>query len=210
VKVNSSNRGAPAGKRAFDLAVASIALLLGSPVIALAALLIKLDSPGPVLHRAIRVGLGGHQFQLLKLRTMVAGAERMGPAVTTDHDPRVTRAGRWLRRLKVDELPQFLNVLSGDMSVVGPRPEHPDYVARYTEAQRGVLAVRPGITSPASLAYSDEEYLLTGDSARVYLEDVMPAKLALDLQYVRSASVAVDLKIVGRTAALILGRAIHR
>lgn len=195
-------------KRILDILIATLALLVTSPVLAVASILIKRDSPGPVLYRATRVGRDGRTFPLLKLRTMVVDADRLGPAVTVDSDPRVTPSGRWLRRLKVDELPQFLNVLTGEMSIVGPRPEHPDFVRLYSEAQRAVLEVLPGITSLASLAYSDEASLLVGDAKTVYIEQVMPAKLALDLEYVRRRSLGLDLAIIGRTAGLVLRRAL--
>ncbi len=209
MSVNSAPAPQAPGKRLFDLLVAATALVVTSPLLAVAAVAIKLDSPGPVLYLATRVGRDGRPFRLFKLRTMVAGADRLGPAVTAGGDSRVTRVGGWLRRLKLDEIPQFANVLLGDMSVVGPRPEHPDFVARYSEAQRRVLAVRPGITSLASLAYSDEESLLAGENRRSYVDDVMPAKLALDLEYVGRPSLLLDVRIVGRTAGLVIARALR-
>src|SRR5581483_10899404 len=132
-----------------------------SPLIVAAAAAIKLDTPGPVTYRGRRVGLNGVEFEIVKLRTMRMGADR-GPRITVGGDERVTRVGRVLRRSKLDELPQLWNVIRGDMSLVGPRPEHPDYVALYTDRQRRVLSVRPGITSRASVAYVDEEERLTG------------------------------------------------
>jgi lipopolysaccharide/colanic/teichoic acid biosynthesis glycosyltransferase len=195
-------------KRLLDVVIATFALGLSAPLLAVLAITIKLDSSGPVIYRARRVGLDGRDFRLLKLRTMAVGADQAGPAITADSDTRVTRAGRWLRRLKLDELPQFLNVLRGEMSVVGPRPEHPDFVERYSAAERAVLAVRPGITSLASLEYSDESSLLVGDVQGVYVDQIMPAKLALDLEYVRHQSLWLDLAIIGRTAALVFARAL--
>lgn len=209
MSVNPPPSGQPFGKRFFDVVVATGALVLTSPMLVVAAIAIKLDSPGPVFYLATRVGRAGRLFRLVKLRTMVAGADRLGPAVTAGGDRRVTRAGGWIRQLKLDEVPQFVNVLLGDMSVVGPRPEHPDFVARYSEAERQVLAVRPGITSFASLEFSNEESLLAGDGGRTYVDDVMPAKLALDLEYVRRSSLLLDLRIVGRTAGLVVARAIR-
>jgi lipopolysaccharide/colanic/teichoic acid biosynthesis glycosyltransferase len=195
-------------KRLFDILLAAVVVVVAAPVMAVLAVVVKLDSPGPVFYRAERVGLDGRPFRLLKLRTMVAGADRIGPPVTAGGDPRVTRAGQWLRRLKVDEIPQFVNVLVGDMSIVGPRPEHPEFVAHYTSAQRRVLSIKPGITSLASLRYSDEESLLGGDASRVYLEKVMPAKLALDLEYLEERSFRGDLEVILRTAKLIASRVI--
>jgi lipopolysaccharide/colanic/teichoic acid biosynthesis glycosyltransferase len=174
-----------------------------------AAVAVKLDGPGPVIYRGVRVGRGGAPFRLNKFRTMVPDAESSGPAVTAAGDGRVTSVGRWLRRLKFDELPQFINVLAGDMSVVGPRPEHPEFVARYDDSQRQVLTLRPGITSLASVEFSDEESLLAGDNGQSYLDDVMPAKLALDLEYVRRQSLLLDLRIVGRTAGVVLRRVLR-
>jgi lipopolysaccharide/colanic/teichoic acid biosynthesis glycosyltransferase len=199
-----------AGKRVFDIAVSLLALTVASPVLVLVAVAIKLDGPGPVIYRGVRVGRGGAPFRLYKFRTMVPDADQIGPAVTGAGDGRVTGVGRWLRRLKLDELPQFVNVLAGDMSVVGPRPEHPTFVAHYTEEQRALLSVRPGITSPATLEYADEEARLGGEAADLYLSGVLPAKLAIDLEYVRTASTLTDLKIVARTFRLVLGRALRR
>ena len=185
-------------------------VVLTAPLIAVLGAAIKLDSPGPMLFRTPRVGRDGRPFHLLKLRTMAVGSDRAGLAVTASGDARVTRVGRWLRRLKLDEVPQFVNVARGEMSIVGPRPEHPDFVRRYTETQLRVLTVRPGITSLASLEYSDEEELLFGDVNRIYVEEVMPAKLALDLEYVRRRSLGLDLAIIGRTASLVLSRILRR
>src|SRR5436309_3930814 len=137
-------------KRAFDLAIAIPALVLVSPVIGVAALAVRLDSRGSAFYRGERIGLEGRPFRILKLRSMAPGADRVGPAVTIAGDPRITRVGRVLRRTRLDELPQLWNVIRGDMSLVGPRPEHPDYVRLYTPEQRRVLTVRPGITSNTS------------------------------------------------------------
>jgi lipopolysaccharide/colanic/teichoic acid biosynthesis glycosyltransferase len=162
-------------------------------------------SPGGLWHRARRVGRDGRPFTLYKWRTMVVGADRDGPAVTSAGDPRVTPVGRRLRQTKLDELPQFWNVLKGDMSLVGPRPEDPTYVARYTPAQRRVLEVKPGITSPASVRYRHEEELLRGEGwEQVYLEEVLPAKLALELDYLARRSLLGDLWILVQTAGALL------
>jgi lipopolysaccharide/colanic/teichoic acid biosynthesis glycosyltransferase len=196
-------------KRAFDVTVASLGLVLTSPLILAAAVAVKSDSEGPVIFSGPRVGRDGVVFRMHKLRTMRAGADRAGPAVTAGDDPRVTRVGRFLRRTKIDELPQLWNVVKGDMSLVGPRPEHPDYVAHYTAEQRQLLAVRPGITGPATLAYIDEERLLSaGGGEGRYVDEVLPRKLALELQYVRVASFGSDLAILVKTAARVVRRSL--
>ena len=187
-------------KRLFDVIVSALGLLVLSPVLLVLALLVKFSSPGTVLYHATRVGLDGHPFKLLKFRSMVANAAQIGPAVTGAADSRITPIGRFLRRTKLDELPQLLNVLRGEMSLVGPRPEDPRYAALYTPEQRRVLSVRPGITSPASIAYRSEEAMLTGDDWEThYIQHVMPAKLEIDLQYVEHASLLYDLKLIFRT-----------
>jgi lipopolysaccharide/colanic/teichoic acid biosynthesis glycosyltransferase len=192
-------------KRAFDLLVSSLALLLLSPLLLLLALWVKLDSPGPVLYRGQRVGKDGQPFLMNKFRTMVEGAERRGPAVTYRDDPRVTRAGRFLRQTKLDELPQLLNVVKGEMSLVGPRPEDPSYVALYTQEQRQVLSVKPGITGPTQLEYRDEASMLRGESVdEEYVTRLMPEKLKSDLEYVRTRSLLLDLTILWRTATTLL------
>ena len=192
--------------RLFDITAAAVGLLLLLPLLLLIALLIVLTSPGPVFHGALRIGRHGKPFRLYKFRSMVLHADRLGPRLTTAGDRRVTTVGRWLRRTKLDELPQLLNVLKGEMSLVGPRPEDPRYVALYTQEQRRVLAARPGITSPASLVYRDESALLVGeDWERIYLERVLPRKLAIELDYLARRGLLTDLAIVARTVlALVL------
>jgi lipopolysaccharide/colanic/teichoic acid biosynthesis glycosyltransferase len=190
------------GKRLFDLVFAAIALAVLLVPMILLAIWIRLDSAGPVLFRQRRVGLRGREFEILKFRTMRAAAGTSGSLITVGADARITRAGRFLRRFKLDELPQFLNVFRGDMSVVGPRPEVPRYVALYPSAVRdAVLSVRPGITDLASIAYRSESELLarSTDPEKTYIEEIMPAKLELCLQYVRQRSFLGDLAIIGRT-----------
>ena len=178
--------------RIFDLLAAFGGLLFLSPLFVLVAFAIKLDSRGPIFYRARRIGKDGIPFPLYKFRRMVSDADKQGPGITATGDSRITRVGRFLRRTKIDELPQLINVLSGDMSLVGPRPEDPRYVTLYTPEQRRVLAVRPGITSAASLAYRHEEQLLAGaDWETVYREEVLPAKLAIDLEYLCSSHAVV-------------------
>ncbi|MEJ2288799.1 MAG: sugar transferase, partial [Deinococcales bacterium] len=168
---------------------------------------VAVSSPGPVLFRQERVGLGGRTFRMLKFRTMHVDAERAGGLLTVGADPRVTPVGAFLRRFKLDELPQLVNVVAGDMSLVGPRPEVPRYVARYDERQRRVLAVRPGITDPASVAYRNESELLAGasDPEATYLHDILPAKLEMNLAYLERRSLSADVGVILRTLARVFG-----
>lgn len=194
-------------KRAFDLAVAAVALVVCAPLLLALALLVKLDSPGPAFFCGPRVGKDGRLFRLYKLRTMVEGAEHQGPPLTAEDDPRITRLGRSLRRRRLDELPQLVNVLKGEMSLVGPAPEDPGYVARYTPQQRRVLMVRPGVTGPARLAFSDEGRLLAaGRGDATYAESILPMKLDLDLAYVENPSFSNDLAMLGRAVSLFFPR----
>ena len=187
-------------KRLFDFSSALIGLIVLSPLFLITSLIIKLSSAGPVFHRGERVGLNGRLFHLYKFRTMTADAATIGPGITAQDDPRVTWVGRLLRRTKIDELPQLINVLKGDMSLVGPRPEDPRYVARYTPKQREVLKFRPGITSAASLAYRREEQILDRlDWEKVYQNEVLPAKLAIDLDYFSKRTLVSDLLLIVRT-----------
>lgn len=195
-------------KRLVDLVVAVGGLLLLSPLLLLIALAVKLDSPGPVFFRQERVGRHGRPFRIHKFRTMVDDAPRRGPPLTVGDDARITRSGRWLRACRFDELAQLIDVLRGDMSIVGPRPELPRYVALYPPALRErVLAVRPGITDPASLAHLDESALLAraADPEREYVEVVLPRKLALAADYADHASLASDLRVLWRTLKLLAG-----
>jgi lipopolysaccharide/colanic/teichoic acid biosynthesis glycosyltransferase len=188
-------------KRIFDLLSASIGLLLLSPLFAVAAVLIKLDDPGPVFFRQERMGRGFRPFLVYKFRTMVQGAHRNGPLITSGGDSRVTRIGGFLRRTKIDELPQLINVLTGDMSIVGPRPEVRKYVEAYRQDYETVLSVRPGITDIASLTYRDEEALLRSqaDPERFYLSVHLPAKIRLAKEYIRDRSFLYDLKLIFKT-----------
>ncbi|MFL5803603.1 MAG: sugar transferase, partial [Roseiflexaceae bacterium] len=158
---------------------------------------VKVYDGGPVFYCAKRVGKDGRIFRLYKFRTMVVDADRQGPAVTTSGDTRVTPIGRRLRRTMLDELPQLINVLVGDMSLVGPRPEDPRYVALYTGGQRRILSVRPGITSAASLAFRHEEQMLSGPEwESVYRNQVMPAKLGIDLDYLSGRTFWKDVRLI--------------
>lgn len=196
-------------KRLFDLLCATAALLLLSPLLLLLALAIRLDSPGPVFFRQERVGRLGVPFRIHKFRTMRVDAQAHGLAITVGQDARITRVGHWLRHYRLDELPQFVDVVLGRMSLVGPRPEVPRYVAHYPAALRArVLAVRPGITDPAALAHIDEAALLAAaaDPEREYIERILPAKLALQAAYAERATLCSDLWVLGRTLQVLLFR----
>jgi lipopolysaccharide/colanic/teichoic acid biosynthesis glycosyltransferase len=192
-------------KRGFDVCFAAFGLLILSPLLAAVAASVKLSSRGPVLYKGIRVGINGRQFNMIKFRTMVANAEAIGGSSTPADDPRVTSVGRALRRGKLDELPQLWNVLKGDMSIVGPRPQVPWAVDRYTPEERLVLTVRPGITDYASLQFANEGELLKGstDPDRDYMERIHPRKMRLSLEYVRSHSFGTDLAIIARTVGAV-------
>jgi lipopolysaccharide/colanic/teichoic acid biosynthesis glycosyltransferase len=196
-----------AGKRTFDVAISAAVLLVLAPLLLLTALAVKLDSRGPVLFSQERVGRGGRRFRILKFRTMVTDAERLGPNVSATADRRITRVGRLLRCCFVDEAPQLLNVLKGDMSLVGPRPETPEYVALLSPSQRGILAVRPGMTGFSTLAYSAQEAAIRAgqdDPDRYYREQLLHDRIAADLRYVQQASLACDVAILARTGMLVI------
>ncbi len=188
-------------KRAFDLCGALAGLVLTGPVFFVVWVMIKLDDGGPLFYRQTRVGQSGRLFRIVKFRTMNPGADKAGPSITASGDHRVTRAGRVLRKAKLDELPQLWNVLRGEMSLVGPRPEVPRYVELYTADQREVLRLKPGITDEASLAFRDEEQMLAqaGDAEKFYVERCMPEKIRLNLAYARSANLWRDCAVIGRT-----------
>jgi lipopolysaccharide/colanic/teichoic acid biosynthesis glycosyltransferase len=192
-------------KRWFDAVVAGVLLLVLSPFFLLIALAVAATSGLPVFYRAARAGRDGVTFDMLKFRTMRVGAA--GPSVTGRQDPRITPIGAVLRRTKLDELPQLLNVLCGQMSLVGPRPEDPRFVARYTAEQLTVLTVRPGITSPAAIRYRDEEQLLSADGVNLdeaYATTIMPAKLAIDLDYVRQRTFWRDIAILFQSVVVVM------
>jgi lipopolysaccharide/colanic/teichoic acid biosynthesis glycosyltransferase len=196
-------------KRLFDLTLASLALLLLSPLLLLFAVWIKLDSPGPVFFRQERVGRFGVPFRIHKFRTMAHDPAQRGPQITVGSDPRITRVGRWLRDHKLDELPQLIDVLQGSMSLVGPRPEVPRYVALYPAALRDkVLSVRPGITDLASIEFRDENALLSkaADPEAEYIEVVLPAKLRYAAEYVDHATLGTDLRLMILTLRALVMR----
>ncbi|HEY2325312.1 MAG TPA: sugar transferase [Thermoanaerobaculia bacterium] len=185
-------------KRLFDVALSFFAIVVLSPFLLAIALAVKVTSAGSVFHRGERIGRGGAPFRILKFRTMRTNAA--GPAITRGGDARITPLGRLLRRWKLDELPQLVNVLRGEMSIVGPRPEAPEYVALYTEEERRVLTARPGLTSPASLRYRHEESLLGGDDWHDrYVNEIMRDKLRDDLTYIDTRTFLGDLRLIATT-----------
>ena len=187
-------------RRFVDIVAAGIGLIVLSPLFLVLAIWIKRDSPGPVFYHAQRIGRNGIPFGLYKFRSMVVGADKAGPGITIAGDQRVTPSGRILRKYKLDELPQLINVVKGDMSLVGPRPEAPQYVALYDNRQRAVLSVRPGITSPASLHYRDEESLLQGQEwEQLYTGQIMPHKLEIELTYLQQRTLATDVQLILQT-----------
>ncbi|MEO8149849.1 MAG: sugar transferase [Bacteroidia bacterium] len=192
-------------KRLFDIFFSLLFIALLSPLLIVIALMIKFNSEGEILFRQVRVGKGNRDFKILKFRTMYIGSEHKGQITIGGRDPRITKAGYALRKYKLDELPQFFNVLVGDMSLVGPRPEVRKYVALYNDAQKKVLTVKPGITDYASIKYSNENELLShaANPEKTYVEEIMPEKLALNLKYIVEQSFATDLKIMWMTVKKI-------
>jgi len=195
-------------KRLFDIAAAGLGCVLLSPVFIAVSLAIVLRMGFPVFYRQVRVGRAGVPFKIFKFRSMVKGADKKGLAITIGGDARITPVGRFLRKTKLDELPQLFNVLIGDMSIVGPRPEVPRYVELYTPEQARVLTVRPGITDPASIVYRDEEKILTRypDTEKAYIDVLMPAKLKLNLAYIEKATFSSDIGLIFKTIGKLVGR----
>ena len=194
-------------KRFFDLFFTIPGILLLLPVLAAVAVIVKLDSPGPVIFRQERVGRFGRPFMLFKFRTMTAGSDVVGPKGTSSEDARITRAGRFLRRTKLDELPQLWNVVRADMSIVGPRPEVPEYVAMYDdEARRKILSVRPGITDNGSIMFRNENQLLANaeDPHQFYIDTILPQKVAIYKDYADHNTVGGDLLIILRSLKAIV------
>ncbi|HEV2991188.1 MAG TPA: sugar transferase [Candidatus Angelobacter sp.] len=196
------------GKRLLDVICAITGLILLAPLLLVAALAVKCTSKGPAFFGQERIGKDGIPFKIWKFRSMVSNADKIGPLITASGDSRITPIGRLLRQSKIDELPQFWNVLTGDMSFVGPRPELPFYVRDYTPEQRQVLAVRPGITDPAALEYRHEEAILAKatDRERFYRDVLLPHKLSMNLEYIRKLSFRYDLALILRTAGAIFRR----
>ena len=195
-------------KRLFDILFSAFGLIVMSPPLIFSAIAIKLDSEGPVFYRGKRIGRYGKPFRIYKFRTMVVNAEKLGGPSTADDDPRITKIGHLLRKLKLDEVPQLINVLIGEMSFVGPRPEVQHYVDMFTEEEKAILDVRPGITDWASLWNPDEGAILKGsqDPEKAYMEKIRPEKLKLQLKYVKKNSFWIDLKIILLTLKTIMIR----
>jgi Sugar transferases involved in lipopolysaccharide synthesis len=192
-------------KRLFDIVASLIILVVLSPFFLLLAFAVKLDSRGPVFYRQVRVGRYNRDFKIFKFRTMVQDADRVGPPLTLGEDPRITRVGRFIRKLRLDEFSQILNVLGGSMSLVGPRPEVRKYVDAYTPEYMATLLIRPGITASSSIAFKDEDRILNagGDPEQIYVEKILPPKMELNLQYVRDIGFWNDIKILFQTVGAV-------
>ncbi len=194
------------GKRIFDFFFSLIGLVFLSPLFILIGILIKFDSSGPIFFRQERIGLNGKKFRMYKFRTMAGDAEKKGMQITVGKDSRINRIGHYLRKFNLDELPQLINVLKGEMSIVGPRPEVPNYVELYTKEQKRVLSVKPGMTDYASLDFRKEDDLLgrTSDPEDFYIKEVLPKKLKLNLRYMEDQSFWLDMKLIFRTIGRII------
>jgi lipopolysaccharide/colanic/teichoic acid biosynthesis glycosyltransferase len=194
-------------KRLFDFVLSFIGLIILLPVLVVIALIILLDSSGGIFYKQVRVGKNGKNFFLYKFRSMKTNADKSGLLTVGSNDSRITRSGYFIRKYKLDELPQLINVLKGDMSIVGPRPEVQKYVALYNQQQLKVLDVKPGITDYASILFSNENDLLAKSSEpeKLYIEQIMPDKLKLNLKYIEEQSLKVDLKIIVKTVFKIAG-----
>lgn len=195
-------------KRTFDIVMSGLGLVCLSPLFLVLAVWIKCDSRGPVFYRQVRVGRNNKDFRLFKFRSMRPDSDKLGLITVGGHDPRVTRSGYYIRKYKLDEFPQLINVFKGDMSLVGPRPEVRKYVNMYTPEQMHVLDVRPGITSLASIRYRNENDILAEaeDPDRCYIEKIMPEKIAIDMEYVDKASLWTDIKLIFSTFREIIAK----
>lgn len=193
-------------KRLFDIILSFVGLVILSPILLVVSIIIKLTSSGPVFFKQVRVGRNEKNFKILKFRTMVVDAEKKGAQITVGRDSRITGIGHFLRKYKLDELPQLINVLIGDMSLVGPRPEVPKYTQYYNKEQRTIFQIRPGITDYASIKYRDENEILAKSSQpeKTYIEEIMVDKLNLNLKYLRDRSIITDLKIIINTILKIV------
>lgn len=198
------------GKRCVDFVCALAGLIVLSPVLVAVAIAVKLTSPGPAFFRQNRIGRHGEPFAILKFRSMIHGGSPSGSLLTAAGDPRITPFGRWLRATKIDELPQLINVLIGDMSLVGPRPEVSRYVATYSKRQRAVLAERPGITGASINIYEEELLAAQHDKEAYYLHHILPEKLEVDLNYCRHITLSTDLNLIAGTFPMIFGRFFRR
>lgn len=195
-------------KRLFDVVVCILAVVVLLPLELVIAVWVGCDSEGGILYRQVRVGKGNKDFNLLKFRTMQQKADKNGLLITVGEDARITRSGHFLRKYKLDEIPQLLNIIKGDMSVVGPRPEVRRYVDLYNERQKMVLSVKPGLTDYASIKYISESELLekSDNPERTYVEEIMPAKLELNLKYIENQSFAEDIRIIFKTLSTIISK----
>jgi len=193
-------------KRYFDILSSLFALLLLAPVLIVIAILVKKEDGSPVIYRGIRIGMHEKPFRMNKFRTMVVDADKIGGSSTADDDLRITKIGKYLRKYKLDELPELINVLKGEMSIVGPRPEVQHYVNMFTQEEKDILSVRPGITDFATLWNPDEGSVLAGspDPEKTYMEEIRPTKIKLQLKYVRERSFLVDLKLIFQTLFAIV------
>lgn len=194
-------RGRLMRKRVFDVLVSAMGLTLLSPILLWIALMIEIDTGGPILFKQIRVGRNQKLFKIYKFRTMCTDAEKRGLSITVGHDPRITKSGEFLRKYKLDELLQLVNVFKGQMSLVGPRPEVPKYVEMYDDLQKNILKIRPGITDLASISYIDEDDLLaeSTDPEDTYIHEIMPKKIELNFEYLNKLSISFDFRLIFRT-----------
>lgn len=200
-------------KRLFDIIVASLLIILLSPIFVLVSLLVKFTSPGPIVYKQKRVGKDGVCFFIYKYRSMYQNADKIGPFVTSSDDKRITPLGKWMRSSKLDELPQLFNVLRGDMSLVGPRPQVPKYVDLFQpDLRKIVLMVRPGITGPTALRFRNEEQILADktDRENYYIQQILPVKLELDAEYVQARSIIKDMGILIKTIAVLSGSVLKK
>jgi lipopolysaccharide/colanic/teichoic acid biosynthesis glycosyltransferase len=192
------------GKRLFDISISLVLIVILFPFSIIISLLIKVDSKGPVFYKAIRVGQFGKDFKMWKFRSMIMGSDKKGPSITAIGDDRITLMGKVLRTTKIDELPSLINVIKGDMSLVGPRPENPNWVSRYPINTLEVLNVKPGITGPAQIKYRNEEKLLNSENLDFLYGKIMHDKLNIDLNYIQKQSFLLDLKIIVKTIKILL------
>ncbi len=200
-------RVALAIKRGIDITGAGVALVITAPLLVLIAFTVKISSPGPVFYRGIRSGIGGNTFRIFKFRTMVQNAEQLGGATTGTNDPRITTVGKFLRKTKLDELPQFINVLKGEMSLVGPRPEVLEYTSKYSGEERLILTMRPGITDFASIEFADlDDRVGQDDPDDFFRKNILPRKNELRLKYVKEWNLVTDIVILGKTCIRIIKR----
>ena len=193
-------------KRCFDILFSFVGVLLTAPFFLLVAIIIKLSSKGPIFFRQTRIRKGGVEFKIIKFRTMIVDAEKFGGQITPCNDPRITTIGKLLRKTKLDELPQLINVLLGEMSFVGPRPEVPHYVNLYTPDQQKVIDLVPGITDPASIKYSNEGEILaaSSDPEKAYIDSIMPEKIRMNLEYAAKANIFTDMGVILKTLARVV------